>query len=113
MGNLFGRNKKRDTQISRNDKGSGGRISSTVSNRPVISSNFPTQAPPPSQPPSIPAPPRVQSLSKTKRSIFGAHSSEQSSGVVMNTKQSAKKYALIPDNFTTLEQVHMFLLYMY
>lgn len=115
MGNLLGRNKKRDPQNSRNgNKGRDGRISSTVGSSEAVSSHFPTRVPMPQYPqlqPRPQLPPRAQSLSK--RPSFGTHNSGQSSAAAaMNSKQSAtaKKYALIPDNFTTLEQVYIFLL---
>lgn len=116
MGNLFGKNKKPGTQSTRNEKGRGGRIYTTVNTR-GLPSHFPTQlrqpqhpqprlyptleplSPP--QPPPVPA--QLQS-SVSKKPGFGRLNSKQSSSA-MNKKQSAKKYALIPDNFTTLEQV--------
>ncbi|GAU51701.1 hypothetical protein TSUD_415110 [Trifolium subterraneum] len=78
MGNLMGKNKKREPQNTRNDdnKGRGGRITS---------SNFPTQKPLP-----LPLPPQATS------SMFGQSS---------NTNKSTNKYALIQDNFSSLEQV--------
>jgi len=85
MGNLLGKSKKRNPQNSRSDK--GGRI---LSNIPVH------------EPIPLPLTPQVASMSK--KSSFGTHNSGQSS----NTKKPLKKYALIQDNFTTLEQVYMF-----
>ncbi|XP_061336901.1 E3 ubiquitin-protein ligase RGLG4-like isoform X2 [Gastrolobium bilobum] len=105
MGNLFGKNKKRDNQNSR-------RISSTTSS---VSSQIPTHQehhhhhllppypPPRSQPP--PPPPLARAQSMSKKPSFRTHNSGQSSAVREKTKQPAKKYALIVDNFTTLEQV--------
>ncbi|CAL5187052.1 unnamed protein product [Lathyrus oleraceus] len=90
MGNLLGKNKKHESekQHSRNDKERGGRISSL---------NFQTQN---QKPIPLPLPPQVAS-SVSKKSSFGKQNSGQSS----NTKKPTKKYAFIPDNFTTLEQV--------
>ncbi|KEH38212.1 E3 ubiquitin-protein ligase RGLG2-like protein [Medicago truncatula] len=82
MGNLLGKSKKRNPQNSRSDK--GGRILS----------NIPVHEP-------IPLPLTQQVASMSKKSNFGTHNSGQSS----NTKKPLKKYALIQDNFTTLEQV--------
>jgi len=84
MGNLLGKSKKRNPQNSRSDK--GGRI---LSNIPVH------------EPILLPPTPQVASMSK--KSSFGTHNSGQTS----NAKKSSK-YALIKDNFTTLEQVYMF-----
>ncbi|TKY49460.1 E3 ubiquitin-protein ligase RGLG2 [Spatholobus suberectus] len=109
MGNLFGKNKKRGTHSSRNDKDSGGRIYTTVNNR-GLPPNFPTQLPQPPPPPLLyptlepPPPLPAQPQSMFKKPSFGRLNSKQNSSV-MNKKQSAKKYALIPDNFSTLEQV--------
>jgi len=54
-------------------------------NERISSSNFPTHKPVP-----LPLPPQI------------------TSGQSSNTKKPLKKYALIQDNFTTLEQVYMF-----
>ncbi|CAJ2659106.1 unnamed protein product [Trifolium pratense] len=88
MGNLMGKNKKREAQNTRNDddKRRGGRITS---------SNLPTQKPLP-LPLPLPLPQVTSSMSKKP-----THNSGQSS----NTKKSTNKYGLIPDNFTSLEQV--------
>jgi hypothetical protein len=88
MGNLLGKNKMHEPQNSRNDDiRIGGRMSS---------SNLPTQKPIP-LPLPLPLPPQATSSMSNK----STHDYGQSS----NTKKSPKKYALIQDNFTTLEQV--------
>jgi hypothetical protein len=88
MGNLIGKNKKLEPQNSRNDdKERGGRISS---------SNLQTQKPLP-----LPLPQVTSSMSKKPT---------PNSGQSSNTKKSTNKYALIQDNFTSLEQVCMFLI---
>ncbi|KAK7243729.1 hypothetical protein RIF29_38539 [Crotalaria pallida] len=96
MGNLLTKGKRRDHQTSRNAKGRDGIIiPSTISTSRALPSHFPSQ------------PPRAQSLSKKPSfETFNSSSGQSSLGVVMNKKQQpVKKYALIPDNFTTLEQV--------
>ncbi|XP_057458217.1 E3 ubiquitin-protein ligase RGLG4-like [Lotus japonicus] len=106
MGNLFGRNKKHNPQFSRFDRGREGRISSSVSGRP-LRSPFPTELPrPPPPPPPLPQAPRLAVPQSKKPAGYWTGNSEESS-VAMNSKskQSAKKYALIRDNFNTLEQV--------
>jgi hypothetical protein len=62
----------------------------------MSSSNLPTQKPIP-LPLPLPLPPQATSSMSNK----STHDYGQSS----NTKKSPKKYALIQDNFTTLEQV--------
>jgi hypothetical protein len=85
MGNLIGKNKKLEPQNSRNDdKERGGRIS------------LQTQKPLP-----LPLPQVTSSMSKKPT---------PNSGQSSNTKKSTNKYALIQDNFTSLEQVCMFLI---
>ncbi|KAL2330968.1 hypothetical protein Fmac_018549 [Flemingia macrophylla] len=128
MGNLFGKNKKRGPQISRNDK---GRIYTNVNAR-ALPSNFPSQLPQPQpllyptlephSPPSSSSLPPPPSMFRKSSSGFERFKSKQSSSFrksssgfdrvnstqsssSMNKKQPAKKYALITDNFTTLEQV--------
>lgn len=81
MGNLIGKSKKRDSQNSRSER---------------ISSNFSNNKP-------MPLPLQPKAIMPQK-SCFGTYNSGQSS----NTKKTPKKYALIPDNFTTLEQVSFF-----
>ncbi|RYQ86446.1 hypothetical protein Ahy_B10g106118 isoform A [Arachis hypogaea] len=110
MGNLIARNKNSGARISRNNtKGSGGRNnsnnnSSAIDNRPLSLSQLrpPRQLAPP-QYPSLPLPPlqpqRVQSMSKAQ------NKSGQEGSAAMGKKDAAKKYALIKDNFTSLEQV--------
>ncbi|XP_004488557.2 E3 ubiquitin-protein ligase RGLG4-like [Cicer arietinum] len=78
MGNLIGKSKKRDSQNSRSER---------------ISSNFSNNKP-------MPLPLQPKAI-MSQKSCFGTYNSGQSS----NTKKTPKKYALIPDNFTTLEQV--------
>jgi hypothetical protein len=64
----------------------------------MSSSNLPTQKPIPLPLPlPLPLPPQATSSMSNK----STHDYGQSS----NTKKSPKKYALIQDNFTTLEQV--------
>ncbi|XP_020206687.1 E3 ubiquitin-protein ligase RGLG4 [Cajanus cajan] len=104
MGNLFGKNKKQGTQSSRSDK--GRRIYTTTVNTRGLPSNISTQLPQ-RQPllyPTLEPPPPLPPPSMPRKPSFGRVNSKQSSSV-MNTKQPAKKYALITDNFTTLEQV--------
>ncbi|RDX87151.1 hypothetical protein CR513_31414, partial [Mucuna pruriens] len=105
MGNLFSKNKKRGA----NDKRGGGRIYTAANTRGLAPSHFPMprpllyptlEPPPPPSPPPRPAEP--QSISK--KPSFARVSSKQQSSSVMNKKQSANKYALILDNFRTLEQ---------
>lgn len=107
MGNFFA--KTRGSHIHR-AKGSRGirrrNVSSTARTRTVLQSSSPPQPPP--------AAARLPS----GRNMSAEESiSEHSSGgqrTVIDRKASAKqKYALIPDNFTTLEQVSCsFFLYM-
>ncbi|XP_027342537.1 E3 ubiquitin-protein ligase RGLG4 [Abrus precatorius] len=120
MGNLFSKNKKHGTQNDkRRDRGIYTAITTT---RGLSSSHFSTQVPLPpplpplsSAPPSVsypslvslpppppPPPPKTKSISK--KSSFGRAKSGRSSSN-MNKRQSANKYAFIPDHFSTLEQV--------
>ncbi|KAL1349208.1 E3 ubiquitin-protein ligase RGLG4 isoform X1 [Arachis hypogaea] len=110
MGNLIARNRNSGARISRNNtKGSGGRNnsnnnSSAIDNRPLSLSQLrpPRQlAPPqyPSLPLSLPQPQRAESMSRAQ------NKSGQEGSATMGKKDAAKKYALIKDNFTSLEQV--------
>ncbi|KAL9321972.1 hypothetical protein ACSQ67_010025 [Phaseolus vulgaris] len=113
MGNLFGKNKKHGTHSSTHDKGRGGRIFTNVTTR-ALPSNIPSQIssslPPPIlypslQPPSPPPPlPPQRSQSISKKPSFVRVDSKQSSSVMDKKQSAAKKYALIRDNFSTLEQ---------
>ncbi|XP_014498642.1 E3 ubiquitin-protein ligase RGLG4 isoform X1 [Vigna radiata var. radiata] len=114
MGNLFGKNKKDSSHSSSYDKGRGGRIFTNVTTR-GLPPNFPSQIssslPPPIlypslEPPSSTAPPPpVRSRSISKKPSFLRVDSKQSSSVMDKKQSAAKKYALIRDNFSTLEQV--------
>lgn len=94
MGNVFA--KKRNAQFSRDTDKSARRISSDISNRRSfdrVSRQQFEQLFPPSKPPAI----------MWKRpSMSERPAGESSGGKVLSAK---KKYALIPDNFTTLDQV--------
>ncbi|KAK7271360.1 hypothetical protein RJT34_27184 [Clitoria ternatea] len=95
MGNRFGKNKKHSTQSSRKEKGKVGTIYTTIGTR-----GLPHHLPrPPMSYPTLPHP-SSQSISK-KPSFHSEHTSSSST----KPKQSANKYALITDNFTTLHQV--------
>ncbi|KAG5136807.1 hypothetical protein JHK82_021538 [Glycine max] len=114
MGNLFGKNKKRDTESANNNKGRGGRIYTAVTTR-GLPPHFPTQLPhsqpPPllyptlEPPPPPPPPPPALPQSMSKKPSFARVFAKQSSSVMNNNQSAAKKYALIRDNFSTLEQV--------
>ncbi|QCD96149.1 Copine [Vigna unguiculata] len=117
MGNLFGKSKKHSSHSSSHDKGGGGRIFTNVTTR-GLPPNFPSQIssslPPPPilypslEPPSStapPPPPPVRSQSISKKPSFVRVDSKQSSSVMDKKQSAAKKYALIRDNFSTLEQV--------
>ncbi|KAK7401592.1 hypothetical protein VNO78_13195 [Psophocarpus tetragonolobus] len=104
MGNYFGKTRKRGTPRPTNDKRSGGRIYTTVTPRglppnfpPLL---YPTLEPPPLQ---LPSPPQSSSSPPQftfKKTSFGRSDSSKQSSSDMN-----KKYGLIRDNFSTLEQV--------
>ncbi|XP_028799660.1 E3 ubiquitin-protein ligase RGLG4-like isoform X1 [Neltuma alba] len=88
MGNAFV--KKRNAQFSRNVKEERGRSrSSNLSNRTV-----------PQPPRTQPQPPEMM-----QRIWSNKNRSSGESSVVAGKESVKKKYALIPDNFTTLEQV--------
>ncbi|KAK4285615.1 hypothetical protein QN277_002291 [Acacia crassicarpa] len=91
MGNVFV--KKRNAQFSRHAKAERGRrsLSDPISRRvPQLPPPQPEQQPPPLLP-------------SMKPSMNDRSSGESS--VVTKKESAKKKYALIPDNFTTLEQV--------
>nr|XP_025672374.1 E3 ubiquitin-protein ligase RGLG4 isoform X2 [Arachis hypogaea] len=111
MGNLIARNRNSGARISRNNtKGSGGRnnsnnISSAIDNRPLSLSQLrPTRQLAPPQYPSLPPlpPPQPQQAQSMSRA---QNKSGQEGLAAMGKKDAAKKYALIKDNFTSLEQV--------
>ncbi|MED6223963.1 E3 ubiquitin-protein ligase rglg4 [Stylosanthes scabra] len=102
MGNLLARNKKSCAQISiSKTKGSGGgsnnsnnnNISTAIDNRPLSLSHLR-----PPQYPSLPPPQRAKSMSR-------AQNKSGEGSAAMKKNEVAKKYALIKDNFTSLEQV--------
>ncbi|KAF1866524.1 hypothetical protein Lal_00017907 [Lupinus albus] len=97
MGNLLVNSKRSNHQTSTNGKGRDGRISSTISTTAVASHFLPRLSRPPRLP-RPPPPPQAQSFSK--KPSFGTNNS-----AFINKNQHVKKYAFIPDNFTTLEQV--------
>ncbi|XP_057730161.1 E3 ubiquitin-protein ligase RGLG4-like isoform X2 [Arachis stenosperma] len=110
MGNLIARKRNSGTRISRNNtKESGGRNnsnynSSAIDNRPLSLSQLrPPRHLVPPQYPSLQLPPlrpqRAPSMSRAQ------NKSGQEGLAAMGKKDAAKKYTLIKDNFTSLEQV--------